>query len=243
MFPLKDENPHPPGFTPKLTILLILINVAVFGYEVAFTGQIWEFSNERAAQMFFEWGAVPACITGASSFTINGQIVSCPNMAYVSLVSSIFMHGGLMHLGGNMLFLWIFGDNIEGYLGHSRFLMFYLLCGLVAVFTHIFLSGISEIPMVGASGAVSGLLGAYLVKYPKARVLVVIPIVWFLTIRKIPAYVVLGFWFAMQLFYALSSLGISQGGGVAFWAHIGGFAAGIVLIYLFPAKKLKVSSN
>lgn len=217
MIPIKDDNPRlrPPIFT----VGLIALNIVAFYFEIQF----------GLDTVVYQYGAIPSHIVELQSLE--------------TLLTSMFLHGGFLHLGGNMLYLWIFGDNIEGYLGHSRFLMFYLLCGLVAVFTHIFLSGISEIPMVGASGAVSGLLGAYLVKYPKARVLVVIPIVWFLTIRKIPAYVVLGFWFAMQLFYALSSLGISQGGGVAFWAHIGGFAAGIVLIYLFPAKKLKVSSN
>ena len=217
MIPIKDDNPRlrPPIFT----VGLIALNIVAFYFEIQF----------GLDTVVYQYGAIPSHIVELKSLE--------------TLLTSMFLHGGFLHLGGNMLYLWIFGDNIEGYLGHSRFLMFYLLCGLVAVFTHIFLSGISEIPMVGASGAVSGLLGAYLVKYPKARVLVVIPIVWFLTIRKIPAYIVLGFWFVMQLFYALSSLGISQGGGVAFWAHIGGFAAGIVLIYLFPAKKLKVSSN
>jgi len=217
MIPIKDDNPRlrPPIFT----VGLIALNIVAFYFEIQF----------GLDTVVYQYGAIPSHIVKLQSLE--------------TLLTSMFLHGGFLHLGGNMLYLWIFGDNIEGYLGHSRFLMFYLLCGLVAVFTHIFLSGISEIPMVGASGAVSGLLGAYLVKYPKARVLVVIPIVWFLTIRKIPAYIVLGFWFVMQLFYALSSLGISQGGGVAFWAHIGGFAAGIVLIYLFPAKKLKVSSN
>lgn len=217
MIPIKDDNPRlrPPIFT----VGLIALNIVAFYFEIQF----------GLDTVVYQYGAIPSHIVELQSLE--------------TLLTSMFLHGGFLHLGGNMLYLWIFGDNIEGYLGHSRFLMFYLLCGLVAAFTHIFLSGISEIPMVGASGAVSGLLGAYLVKYPKARVLVVIPIVWFLTIRKIPAYIVLGFWFVMQLFYALSSLGISQGGGVAFWAHIGGFAAGIVLIYLFPAKKLKVSSN
>ena len=217
MIPIKDDNPRlrPPIFT----VGLIAINIVAFYFEIQL----------GLNNVVYQYGAIPSHIVELQSLE--------------TLLTSMFLHGGFLHLGGNMLYLWIFGDNIEGYLGHSRFLVFYFLCGLVAVFTHIFLSGISDTPMVGASGAISGLLGAYLVKYPKARVLVVIPIVWFLTIRKIPAYVVLGFWFVMQLFYGLSSLGISQGGGVAFWAHIGGFAAGVLLIYLFPAKKLKVSSS
>ena len=217
MIPLKDDNPRlrPPIFT----VGLIAINVVAFYFEIQF----------GLNEVVYQYGAIPS------------HIVELQNLE--TLLTSMFLHGGFLHLGGNMLYLWIFGDNIEGYLGHSRFLVFYFLCGFVAVFTHIFLSGISDTPMVGASGAISGLLGAYLVKYPKAKVLVVIPIVCFLMIRKIPAFVVLGLWFVIQLFYGLSSLGISQGGGVAFWAHIGGFAAGILLIYLFPAKKLRISSS
>ncbi len=211
MIPLKDDNPRlrPPVFT----VGLIVLNLVAFYYEKKF----------GLNNVVFQLGVIPANIIERRELH--------------TLVTSMFLHGGFLHLGGNMLYLWIFGDNIEGYLGHSRFLVFYLFCGFVAVFTHIFFSGISETPMVGASGAISGLLGAYLVKYPKARVLVVIPIVFFLTIRKIPAYAVLGFWFVMQLLYGLSSLGISPGGGVAFWAHIGGFAAGMLLISLLPAQE------
>lgn len=217
MIPIKDDNPRlrPPLFT----VGLIVINVVAFYFEIQF----------GLKNVVYQYGAIPS------------HIVELQHLE--TLLTSMFLHSGFLHLGGNMLYLWIFGDNIEGYLGHTRFLVFYFLCGLAAVFTHIFLSGISDTPMIGASGAISGLLGAYLVKYPKAKVLVVIPIICFLTIRKIPAFVVLGFWFVIQLFYGLSSLGISQGGGVAFWAHIGGFAAGILLIYLFPAKKLRISSS
>ncbi len=217
MIPLKDDNPRlrPPIFT----VGLIAINLVAFYFEMQF----------GLSNVVYQYGAIPSNIVATQKLH--------------TLITSMFLHGGFLHLGGNMLYLWIFGDNIEGYLGHVRFLMFYLLCGLAAVFAHIFSSGISDVPMVGASGAISGLLGAYLVKYPKARVLVVIPIFFFLTIRKIPAFFVLGFWFVMQLFYGLSSLGITQGGGVAFWAHIGGFAAGMLLIYILPAKKLRVSTD
>ncbi len=211
MIPLKDDNPR--SRPPVFTVGLIVLNLVAFYYEKKF----------GLNNVVFQLGVIPANIIERRELH--------------TLVTSMFLHGGYLHLGSNMLYLWIFGDNIEGYLGHSRFLVFYLFCGFVAVFTHIYFSSISEIPMVGASGAISGLLGAYLVKYPKARVLVVIPIVWFLTIRKIPAYAVLGFWFVMQLLYGLSSLGIPQGGGVAFWAHIGGFAAGMLLISLLPAQE------
>ncbi|MCH7941567.1 MAG: rhomboid family intramembrane serine protease, partial [Thaumarchaeota archaeon] len=173
MFPLRDENPHPPGFKPILTILLIIINVAVFLYEVAFTGQFWEFSNARAAELFFDWGAVPTCITGSSSFISlgGGQQYPCPDMPYVSLISSMFLHGGLLHLGGNMWFLWIFGDNIELKFGRAKFLGVYLLWGIVAGLAHIYFDPASSIPAVGASGAISGVLGAYLALFPKARIM------------------------------------------------------------------------
>ena len=234
MFPLKDENPHPPGFKPKLTILLILINVAVFGYEVAFTGQIWEFSNERAAQMFFEWGAVPACITGASSFTINGQIVFCPEMASVSLVSSIFMHGGLMHLGGNMLFLWIFGDNIEQKFGRVKYLGIYLAWGIGASLVHILGDPSSPIPSVGASGAISGILGAYLVMFPHAKILTFMMLGFFWRMMHIKAKWFLPFWLVFQnlLPFFIGGFGVA-GGGVAYLAHIGGFVIGLATGFLY----------
>lgn len=202
---------------PIFTVGLIAINVLVFFYEI-----------RLGYEPILVYGAIPQNI-------VNGQNLH-------TLLTSMFLHGGFVHLASNMLFLWIFGDNIEGYLGHVRFLTFYLMCGLLAAAAHIFsdvFSGgnFSNVPMVGASGAISGVLGGYLVKYPKARVLVVIPIIFFLTIRKIPAFFVLGFWFVIQLFSGLSSIGLMQRGGVAFWAHIGGFLAGIVLIYLFPEKK------
>ncbi len=234
MFPLKDENPHPPGFKPKLTIALIIINVAVFAYEVSFTGQIWEFSNEQAARMFFEWGAVPACITGASSFTINGQTVSCPDMAYVSLVSSIFMHGGLMHLGGNMLFLWIFGDNIELKFGRVKYLGLYLAWGIGAGLAHIVIDPSSGIPAVGASGAISGILGAYLALFPRAKILTFMMLGFFWRMMHIQAKWFLPFWLVFQniLPFLISGFGVA-GGGVAFMAHIGGFVIGFATGYWY----------
>ncbi len=210
MIPLKDDNPR--STAPVLTIGLIVVNVIVFFFEYQ-TGFV---------AMIERFGAVPIYI-------LSGQRIE-------TLLTSMFLHGGFMHLAGNMLYLWIFGDNIEHYLGHGRFIVFYLTCGLLAVAAHIVLGGVSDVPMVGASGAISGILGAYLVKYPKARVLVLIPIIWFLTIRHIPAIFVLGFWFVMQLFSGLGSIG-AEGGGVAFWAHIGGFVAGAALIMVFPQRR------
>lgn len=212
MIPLKDDNPR--TSIPFVNISLIVINTVVFMYELSLGPQINNF--------IYEYGAIPASI-------VQGRNLQ-------TLFTSMFLHGGFVHLGGNMLYLWIFGDNIEGYLGHSRYILFYLISGLLAAMTHIFLSGISEVPMIGASGAISGVLGAYLVKYPRARVLVVIPIFFFLDIRKVSALFVLGFWFVIQLFYGIASIGV-QGGGVAVWAHVGGFVAGVILINFFPRKR------
>lgn len=216
MIPLKDENPR--GTVPFLTIALIVVNIIAFYFEI----------QQGFRPVIERYGAIPL------------HIVQGRNLE--TLFTSMFLHGGFMHLGGNMLYLWIFGDNIENYLGHGKFIFFYFACGLAAVFAHILLGGVSETPMVGASGAISGVLGAYLIKYPKARVLVLIPIFYFITLRAIPAVFVLGLWFAMQLFSGLSTLGY-QGGGVAFWAHVGGFVVGAGLIFLLPGRKRRVSSS
>ncbi len=210
MIPLKDHNPR--STPPVVTVVIILANVVAFYSEIRYGFD----------PVITRFGAVPSDI-------LHG-------LRLETLFTSMFLHGGFMHIAGNMLYLWIFGDNIEHYLGHSRFLVFYLLCGLLATLGHILLGGASHVPMVGASGAISGVLGAYLVKYPKAKVVVLIPIIWFLTVRTIPAFFVLGFWFLLQLFYGLGSLD-TQGGGVAFWAHVGGFVAGMALVLVFPTRR------
>ncbi len=215
MIPLKDDNPR--TTIPYVTIVVIVLNAIAFYFELTI-------GYEPVIERF---GAIPVEI-------LSGEKLE-------TLLTSMFLHGGFMHIIGNMLYLWIFGDNIEHYLGHLNYLIFYLLTGLIALAAHILLGGVSDIPLVGASGAIAGILGAYVVKYPRARVLVLIPIIWFLTIRPVPALFVLGFWFAMQLFSGLGSLGV-QGGGVAFWAHVGGFVAGAVLIFVFPAKNRRGSS-
>ena len=234
MLPLRDENPHPPGFKPILTILLIIINVAVFFYEIAYTGQFWEFSNARAAQLFFEWGAVPTCIAGSSYIAVQGMQISCPAMPYVSLLSSTFLHGGLMHLGGNMLFLWIFGDNIELKFGRAKFLGVYLLWGIVAGLAHIVVDPTSSIPAVGASGAISGILGAYLALFPRARIMTFLMLGFFWRMMHIQARWFLPFWLIFQniLPFLISGFGVA-GGGVAFMAHIGGFIIGFVFGYFY----------
>lgn len=236
MLPIRDENPHPPGFKPKVTIALIVINVAVFLYEIVVTGQFLEFGNSRAAVMFFEWGAVPACITGSEFITMPGVQYPCPDIPHVTLLSSIFMHGGLLHLGGNMLFLWIFGDNIELKLGKAKFLGVYLAWGIGAGLAHIAIDPSSSIPAVGASGAISGVLGAYLAIFPRVRINTVI-LVGFLWWIRIEARWFLPFWLIFQniLPFFIGGFGIA-GGGVAYMAHIGGFAIGFATGYLY--KKL-----
>ncbi len=234
MLPLRDENPHPPGFKPKVTIALIILNVAIFFYEVAFTGQFWEFSNQRAAIMFFEWGAVPSCITGSSFIIQPGMQIPCPDMPHVSLLSSIFMHGGLMHLGGNMLFLWIFGDNIELKFGKAKFLGIYLAWGIGAGLAHIAIDPNSAIPAVGASGAISGVLGAYLALYPKVKISTFLMLGFFWRMMHIEARWFLPFWLVFQnlLPFFIGGFGVA-GGGVAYMAHIGGFAIGFATGYLY----------
>ena len=234
MFPLKDENPHPPGFKPKLTILLIIVNVVVFLYEVAYTGQFFEFSNERAARLFFDWGAVPNCITGGNVIHLGPNTIPCPPMSMVTLVSSIFLHGGLLHLGGNMLFLWIFGDNIELKFGRIKFLGIYFIWGIVAGLAHVIGDPTSSIPAVGASGAISGILGAYLAIFPRARILTFMMLGFFWRMIHIQAKWFLPFWLVFQnlLPFFIGGFGIA-GGGVAYLAHIGGFIIGLATGYLY----------
>jgi len=234
MLPLRDANPHPPGFKPIITIFLIIMNVAVFFFEVAVTGQFWEFSNEKSALLFFEWGAVPTCITGSSYISMPETQIPCPDMAFVSLLSSMFLHGGLMHLGGNMLFLWIFGDNIEQRFGKIKFLGIYFVWGIVAGLSQIVIDPLSSSPGVGASGAISGVLGAYLALYPKAKIMTFMMMGFFWRMIHIEARWFLPFWLIFQniLPFLISGFGIA-GGGIAFMAHIGGFLIGLATGYLY----------
>ena len=184
MFPLRDENPHPPGYKPKVTYVLIAINVLVFLIEIAYTGQFIEFTNNNAYNLFYNWGAVPNCVAGGTVSNIDfgeGPLqVACPDAPYISLLSSIFLHGGAMHLGGNMLFLWIFGDNIELKFGKIKYLTIYLIWGISAGLVHILGDPASVIPAVGASGAISGVLGAYLIIFPRAKIQTVMMMGFFL---------------------------------------------------------------
>jgi membrane associated rhomboid family serine protease len=238
MFPLRDENPNPPGFKPTVTYALIIANVIVFFIEVAFTGQFFDFTNQNAFEMFYNWGAVPNCITGSSfsliDFGAGPMEVMCPNTPYLSLVSSTFMHGGLIHLGGNLLFLWIFGDNIEQKFGKIKYLGIYLMWGVTAGVIHILGDTSSAIPAVGASGAISGILGAYLVIFPRARIQTFMMLGFFWRMMHIQARWFLPFWLVFQnlLPFFIGGFGIA-GGGVAYLAHIGGFVVGLGTGYLY----------
>ncbi|MBC7805388.1 MAG: rhomboid family intramembrane serine protease [Akkermansiaceae bacterium] len=231
MIPLRDENPV--RITPWLTYLLIVVNVIVFLME--------EFGGIGATERglvgpMAGWTMIPAEITTGQDIPTNGVSL---RPFYLTLFTSMFMHGGWLHLGGNMLYLWIFGNNIEDTLGRGRYLFFYLLSGLAASAAQIAIGPDSVIPNLGASGAIAGVLGAYLILFPTARVDSLIFLAIFFTKIRVPAFILLGFWIVSQFFSQfLGSLTMRDGGsgGVAYMAHIGGFIAGMVLIKLFGAK-------
>lgn len=230
MIPLKDDNPT--YRTPIVTYSIIAICVIIFILEITS-------SSYNNGQLFYSYGLIPAVFTGQA--TLPNEIAGLPTE--ITLISSMFMHGGFMHLIGNMLYMWIFADNIEDEIGPIRFLIFYLLAGMAAALTQVYLNTSSTIPMIGASGAIGGVLGAYIVNHPKAKVLVLIPFGFFSQIIKIPALYVLGFWFVLQ--FINSSLSSSTGGGVAYGAHIGGFIFGVIAILFFNKKSTvqKFSNN
>ena len=210
MIPFHDENPT--KHFPLLTLLLIGGNIFVFFWEFSYPGQ--------AAALFLNYGLVPY------------ELIQSPIQTYPNVFSAMFLHAGFMHLGGNMLYLWIFGNNIEDVLGKVRFILFYLVCGVIAAMCHVFMDAGSRIPMVGASGAISGILGAYLVLFPKARVKTLVFLGILITIIRIPASILLVLWLGLQIYSNMASGG---GGGVAWMAHIGGFVAGMILILPFKA--------
>lgn len=238
MFPLRDENPRPPGFKPTITYALIAINAVVFFIEIMYTGQFIEFTNQNSFSLFYNWGAVPSCVTGATVSNIDfgaGPLqVACPSTPYISLLSSIFLHGGAMHLGGNMLFLWIFGDNIELKFGKIKYLAIYLFWGISSGLIHIFGDPSSITPAIGASGAISGILGAYLVIFPRAKIQTAMMMGFFMRMIYIQAKWFLPFWLIFQnlLPFFIGGFGVA-GGGTAYLAHIGGFAVGLATGYLY----------
>lgn len=223
-FPFRDDNPH--TTTPFVNYGLIVACVLIFLWEVS--------GGERGHQAItYVFGLIPARLFGGAA-----PVAGLPEIApWLTIFTSMFLHGGWMHLLGNMLYLWIFGDNIEHSLGHVRYLVFYLLCGIAAAFAQSISAPTSGIPMVGASGAISGVLGAYLVLHPKANIRVFVFMI-FITTINLPAFLVLGGWFAMQL---ISSAQVNAGeAGVAFLAHIGGFIAGAVLVFFFRRREVPV---
>jgi membrane associated rhomboid family serine protease len=225
MIPLSDDNPS--SIKPAVTIAFVIACVLVFLWQLTL-GPV------RGQQIVYSLGVIPAVLLGSRDLPPELAIVP-PAM---TTLTSMFMHGGWAHLLGNMLYLWIFGDNVEDSMGHVRFVAFYVLCGLAAVFAQALPEPGSTIPMIGASGAISGVLGAYLLLYPHARVLVAIPLGFILHTTRIPAGIVLALWFGLQF---LSNLMTPAGvGGVAFRAHIGGFIAGIVLIPLFKHRQFRL---
>ena len=214
--PLRDENPT--NRIPVITVFIIALNCLIFLYQV--------FSPQGLDYYTLKMGAVPYEITHFKALAHIPRL-SPP----LTLFTSMFLHGSLFHLLGNMLFLWIFGNNVEDFLGPFRFFFFYLLSGLGASFTHIVFNPNSQVPMIGASGAIAGVLGAYFILYPGARVLTLVFLFVFIRVVPIPAAYVLGFWFLMQV------LNIGLGGGVAWFAHIGGFLIGVALIKVFSRRK------
>ncbi len=212
MIPLRDTQP---SYTfPFVTVAIIVLNVAAFLYE---------FSMDPYELNFFiaHYGVIPT------------------RFQWMDVLTSIFLHGGWMHLIGNMWFLWIYGDNVEDILGHSQYLLFYLLCGVAATMVHVAFNADSRVPTIGASGAIAGVMGAYVVKFPHSRITTLVPITIFLTTVDIPAYFILLYWFVIQFFSGVGSVGhshLSQG-GVAWFAHVGGFLAGVVLILVMRTEQ------
>lgn len=231
MIPLKDDAPL--RRRPLVTIFLIAANVAVFAWQIGNPGSL----PHSVAVL----GLVPAEFLASlapTSWLQGGLAVESFEMVRIPTIltplSSMFAHGSLMHIGSNMLFLWVFGANVEDAMGKGRFVIFYLLCGLAAAAAQIGFAPGSVIPMVGASGAIAGMLGAYMLLFPRARVLTLVPIFIFIRLMWLPAFLFLGLWFLLQIFGGLGTPG--EGGGVAYWAHIGGFVAGLLLVRSFAGR-------
>lgn len=234
MIPIRDDNPTLRA--PIVTIVIIFLNVIAW---ILIQGAG---NAETMANSVCVLGVIPGEITGLAvgKSVALGEEVRCvinEKPAWYTLVTAMFMHGGWFHLIGNMWFLWIFGNNVEDSMGRFRFIVFYLLTGIAAAATHIYLSPDSAIPMVGASGAIGGVMGAYVILYPRVPVHLLIIFGFYITTIAVPAFLMLGYWFLMQLLGGLPQFGGAEA-GVAFWAHVGGFVAGVVLIFLFKNQKL-----
>src|SRR5665648_449100 len=225
MFPISDDNPR--INTPYVTWSIIGVCVLVFFWQLSLGAN----GGELAV---YQFGMIPARLFGTAQ--LDPELAAVP--AWSTVFTSMFMHGGWMHLGFNMLFLWIFGDNVEDSMGHVRYLVFYLTCGVAAALAQGLVNPDSTIPMVRASGAISGVLGAYLLLHPRATVRTVIFLGVFVTMMHLPALIVLGLWFLMQL--ASAAFSNSGEAGVAFWAHVGGFVAGMALVPLFKKASVEL---
>ena len=232
MIPLSDPDLQR-STTPYVNVALIIINILIFAVQFLAFNAVQDF------EFIMRYGLIPFEITSGTLcegeiLAGYNQIIDCtsPIPTWATIFSSMFLHGGFFHFAGNMLFLWVFGDNIEDYLGHVKYLIFYLLCGVAAALFQIMFNPQSTVPMIGASGAISGVMGAYILLYPNSQIRT---IVWFIfiTFMKIPAKVLLGIWFLMQIYHGLGSSSTLGGSAIAYWAHIGGFIAGLVSMKLF----------
>jgi rhomboid family protein len=226
MLPLKDDQPR--YSTPYINIFLIGLNLVIFFFEWAL-----EVSDPRSFKMLIDqFSIVPAHLAAFAGGSPRYSLLAVA----MPFITAMFLHGSWMHVIGNMWFLYIFGDNVEDYLGHFAYLVFYLLVGVIAMSVQVFIDVHSRIPMLGASGAIAGVLGAYFVLYPRARVLT-----WFFVfVIYIPAWIMLGYWFVLQFFSGAASSFVYEGrsmGGVAFWAHVGGFVAGVLMVRMFPQRR------
>jgi membrane associated rhomboid family serine protease len=219
MFPYKDDNPT--ETTPFVTIGIIALNILVFLLQVV--------ADVDGKRIVYAYGAIPHNIVSFES--------TQPIHPLLTLFTSMFMHGGVFHIFGNMLYLWIFGNNIEDRLGHFRFILFYLFCGIVAALSHTLTASGSGVPMIGASGAVSGVLGAYILLFPMAKVHTIIFLGFFVQSVQIPALIVIGFWAIIQLVNGLIAQGMPSQGGIAWFAHAGGFLAGLITIKLWQPRR------
>lgn len=237
MIPIRDENPT--RTTPYIVYFIIILNVLAFVVD-------WMGKQMIAPHLvvggLFNYSMIPAAVvTGRDVVTHIGpyeiQLLS-PHPTWITIFTSMFLHGGFMHIAGNMWFLWIFGNNIEDVLGHFRFALFYLIGGVAAALAHIFSGPMSTIPTVGASGAIAAVMGAYVVLYPRSRITTLVFVFYFITTVEVPALFILSIWLFLQMTGAIGSSG-PGGGGVAYWAHIGGFVAGVIGILLLGGRNLK----
>lgn len=229
MIPIGDDNRGRRSF-PTINYVLIAINVAVFLYELSLP-------SDQLQIFMLRYGAIPYQIThNVTHIPGLPASIQSPAPVYLTIFTAMFIHGGWLHIGGNMLYLWIFGDNVEDSMGHFRYLIFYLLGGVAAALTQTFVGGPNSVePMIGASGAIAAVLAGYLILYPRGLVRTLIFFGFFFWIFMVPAIIVIGVWIIIQLFTGVASLGVAtaQTGGVAVWAHVGGFALGAILIWLF----------